>query len=215
MLVATRYALSQISLDTNDAWDVTLPVEEIHNVIDVDFHWTKKLIFYTDIERNVIQSVSMYNLSDVKTIVSKNLSLPDGIAVDWIANNIYWTNTGNKVIEVARLDGSNRKTLITTYLTDPRSIAIYPKLGFLFYSDWGTPKIERSYLDGSARRSLVSADLSFPIGLVVDYYGRRLYWIDAKLNSEKIETTDLHGLNRIVLSVQASHPFSLTQVCNI
>lgn len=97
LLVATRYALVQISLDTNDLWDVTLPVFDIHNVIDVDFHWKKKIIFYTDIERNVIESVSMNNLSDIRIIVSKNLSTPDGIAVDWIANNIYWTNTGNKV----------------------------------------------------------------------------------------------------------------------
>lgn len=97
LLIATRYALVQISLDTDDAWDVTLPIFDIHNVIDVDFHWKKKLIFYTDIDRNVIETVSMKNLSDVKVIVSKNLSTPDGIAVDWITNNIYWTNTGNKV----------------------------------------------------------------------------------------------------------------------
>lgn len=212
LLLATRYALSQISLDTDDVWDVTLPIEEIRNVIDVDFHWDKKLFFYTDIEKNVIESVSMYNLSDVKTIVSSNLLSPDGLAVDWIANNIYWTNTGNKLIEVARLDGSNRKAIITDYLQDPRSIVIYPRRGFLFWTDWGDPKIERSYLDGSGRKRLVDSDLSFPIGLVVDYVGRRLYWIDAKLNAERIETTDLHGNNRVLLNIQATHPFSLTQV---
>ncbi|KAJ8946706.1 hypothetical protein NQ318_006964 [Aromia moschata] len=211
LLLATRYAISRISLDTNDTWDVTLPIEEVRNVIDVDYHWEKKLIFYTDIERNVIQSVSMYNLSDVKTIVGTNLKSPDGIAVDWIGNNIYWTNTKNKLIEVARLDGSNRKAVIKEFLYDPRSIVIFPRKGFLFWTDWGVPKIERSFLDGSGRRNLVDSDLSFPIGLVIDYVARRLYWIDAKLNAEKIETTDLHGNNRVVLNTQATHPFSLTQ----
>ncbi|KAG5887975.1 hypothetical protein JTB14_035048 [Gonioctena quinquepunctata] len=211
LLIATRYALSQISLDTNDAWDVTLSIAEIHNVIDVDYHWEKKLFFYTDVERNVIQSVSMYNLSDIKTVASKNISSPDGLAIDWIANNIYWTNTGNKMIEVARLDGSHRKVIIKEFLHDPRSIVIFPKKGFLFWSDWGVPKIERSHLDGSQRKNLVSSDLSFPIGLSIDYVGRRLYWIDAKLNAERIETTDLHGNNRVMLNIQATHPFSLTQ----
>lgn len=103
LLVASRYSLSQISLDTSDAWDVTLPIkDDMQNVLDIDFHYKKKLIFYSDIARNVIQSVNMYNWTDVKTIVSQNLSSPDGITVDWLANNIYWTNTGNKVIEVAR-----------------------------------------------------------------------------------------------------------------
>ncbi|XP_074041420.1 LDL receptor related protein 4 isoform X2 [Leptinotarsa decemlineata] len=211
LLLATRFALSQISLDTDDAWDTTLPIEEIHNVIDVDFHWEKKLIFYTDIGRNVIQSVSMYNLSEIKTIASINISAPDGLAVDWIANNIYWTNTGNKIIEVARLDGSHRKTIIKDFLHDPRSIAVFPKKGFLFWTDWGAPKIERSHLDGSNRKNLVSDEMTFPIGLCIDYVGRRLYWIDAKQNAEKIETTDLHGYNRVMLNIQATHPFSLTQ----
>ncbi|KAJ8982651.1 hypothetical protein NQ317_019052 [Molorchus minor] len=211
LLLATRYALSRISLDTNDTWDVTLPIDKIRNVIDVDYHWEKKLIFYTDIERNVIQSVSMYNLSDVRTIVDTNLTSPDGLAVDWIANNIYWTNTKNKVIEVARINGSSRKTVIKDNLQDPRSIVIFPRKGYLFWTDWGQPKIERSYLDGSGRKAIVQVDLSFPIGLVIDYVGRRLYWIDAKLNAERIETTDLHGNNRVVLNIQATHPFSLTQ----
>ncbi|KAJ8919440.1 hypothetical protein NQ315_016538 [Exocentrus adspersus] len=211
LLLATRYALNRISFDTEDIWDVTLPIPEIRNVIDVDYHWEKKLIFFTDIEKNVIRSVSMYNLTDVKTIVGSNLMSPDGLAVDWISNNIYWTNTGYKVIEVARLDGSNRKTVIKENLHDPRSIVIYPRRGFLFWTDWGDPKIERSYLDGSERRNLVDSDLNFPIGLVVDYAKGRLYWIDAKLNAERIETIDLHGNNRVMFNIEATHPFSLTQ----
>nr|CAH7712475.1 unnamed protein product [Callosobruchus chinensis] len=211
LLIATRYVLSQISLDTGDEWDVTLPIEQIRNAIDVDFHWEKKLIFFTDIERNVIQSVSMYNISDVQTILDKNLSSADGIAVDWIADNIYWTNTGNKVIEVSRLDGTSRKVIVRDNLHDPRSIAVFPKRGFLFWTDWGVPKIERSFLDGSSRRVLVDTDVNLPIGLTIDYAGRRIYWVDAKLNAEKIETSDLHGNNRIMLSIQATHPFSLTQ----
>nr|CAI5839150.1 unnamed protein product [Callosobruchus analis] len=154
----------------------------------------------------------MYNISDVQTILDKNLSSADGIAVDWIADNIYWTNTGNKVIEVARIDGTSRKVVVNDNLHDPRSIAVFPKRGFLFWTDWGVPKIERSFLDGSSRRVLVDNDVNFPIGLTIDYTGKRIYWVDAKLNAEKIETSDLHGNNRIMLSIQATHPFSLTQV---
>jgi Low-density lipoprotein receptor repeat class B. len=34
---------------------------------------------------------------------------PDGVAVDWVARNLYWTDTGTDRIEVARLTGAFRK----------------------------------------------------------------------------------------------------------
>ena len=34
---------------------------------------------------------------------------PDGVAVDWVARNLYWTDTGTDRIEVARLTGTFRK----------------------------------------------------------------------------------------------------------
>lgn len=46
-----------ISLDTPEQWDVTLPVKNIQNSVAVDYHWEKKLIFFTDVNRNVIRFV--------------------------------------------------------------------------------------------------------------------------------------------------------------
>lgn len=89
-----------------------------------------------------------------------------------------------------------------------------PKAGYIYWSDWDqlNPRIERCHLDGSNRRAIVTSDLSFPIGLVIDFSNRRLYWIDAKLNEERIETSDYHGHNRVTLPIDKTHPFSLTQV---
>ncbi|XP_066145382.1 low-density lipoprotein receptor-related protein 4 isoform X1 [Euwallacea fornicatus] len=217
LLVASRYSISQISLDTADGWDVSLPVKDnLGNVLDIDFHYRKNLVFYADIGRNVIKSVNIYNMSDVRTIVSDNLTSPDGITVDWLAGNIYWTNTGNKKIEVARLDGSSRKTVVSK-LGDPRSVVCNPKAGYLFWSDWdqNNPRIERSHLNGSHRRTIISEGLTFPIGLAIDFALRRLYWIDAKLNVEKIESSDFNGYHRLALPIDSSeekaHPFSLSQ----
>lgn len=215
LAVAARFTVVRISLDTDEFWDVTLPIKSLSNAIDVDFHYEKGLIFYTDIEQHLIQSVDVKNFSRVNNIIHTNLSSPDGIAVDWIADNIYWTNTGNKIIEVARLDGSNRHVVVKDNLQDPRSIAVFPRKGYMYWTDWGEPKIERAYMDGSSRLIIADTNLNYPIGLAVDYTTKRLYWIDAKLNAEIIEHTDLQGGNRIQLSIQNIHPFSLTQVCSI
>lgn len=71
----------------------------------------------------------MRNWSDTKVLISVNLTTPDGLAVDWLADNMYWTDTGRKVMEVARLDGSCRKTIIDEGLDEPRAVALFPRKG--------------------------------------------------------------------------------------
>jgi len=73
--------------------------------------------------------VDTRNLTSTETIVSANLTTPDGLAVDWIADNIYWTDAGRKVLEVARLDGSSRKIIIQDGLDEPRAVAMFPRKG--------------------------------------------------------------------------------------
>lgn len=52
-----------------------------------------------------------------------------GMVVDWVADNLYWADTGSKRIEVARLNGSSRKVLIWQGIEEPRSLAVDPKEG--------------------------------------------------------------------------------------
>ena len=71
----------------------------------------------------------MNNVTNTETIIATNLTTPDGLAVDWIADNIYWTDAGRKVLEVARLDGSCRKVIIREDLDEPRALAMFPRKG--------------------------------------------------------------------------------------
>jgi low density lipoprotein receptor-related protein 5/6 len=45
-------------------------------------------------------------------LVGTEVEHPDGIAVDWVARNLYWTDTGTDRIEVSRLSGAYRKVKI-------------------------------------------------------------------------------------------------------
>lgn len=47
-----------------------------------------------------------------EVIVSAEVFNSDGVAVDWVARNLYWTDTGPDRIEVARLNGTSRKVRI-------------------------------------------------------------------------------------------------------
>ncbi|XP_025833299.1 low-density lipoprotein receptor-related protein 4 [Agrilus planipennis] len=211
---STRSSLVRISLDTEELWDVTLPVGGIFNAINVDFHWKKRLLFFTD--DLVIKSVNMHNLSDVREVI-KDLVTANGLAVDWIANNLYWIDASQRVVGVTKIGPGYQKILINEDLEDPRSIAVFPSKGLMYFSDWGgKPKIERSFLDGSGRKVLIVDELRYPTGLTLDYEKKRLYWSDYYL--DRIESSDLNGQNRIQLihpksggqTLEAPHPFGLT-----
>ena len=61
---------------------------------------------------DVIKNVNACNVNDVSLAVWTNLTTPDGVAVDWLADNFYWTDAGSNVLQVSSLDGSCRKIVI-------------------------------------------------------------------------------------------------------
>lgn len=67
-----------------------------------------------------------------------DLDYPEGIAVDWVAHNLYWADMGLKRLEVSRLDGSSRRVLLWRGLDDPRSLALDPSHR---YADLGMKSI--------------------------------------------------------------------------
>ena len=73
--------------------------------------------------------ISLCTYLDAEVIVSSDLQHPDGVAVDWVARNLYWTDTGTDRIEVSRLNGSSRNVLINENLDEPRAIALDPTRG--------------------------------------------------------------------------------------
>lgn len=102
----------------------------------------------------------------------------DGLAVDWIVGNLYWSTGGNKQIWVSRLDGAWPRLLLTledfddngvsdvsesdvfsdpyreeTTKRRPTALAVDPVNRYLFFNVWsGTRgRIERTWLDGTHR----------------------------------------------------------------
>ena len=59
-----------------------------------------------------------------EVIIYMKVHKPDGLAVDRVGRNLYWTDTGTDKLEVSKLDGSYRKALITSGLDEPRDIIL-------------------------------------------------------------------------------------------
>lgn len=70
-------------------------------------------------------------------IVKWGLESPGGIALDWVHNLLFWTDSGTRRVEVATLDGKQRYVIVSNDLDKPRAIAVHPGEAMIFWTDWG------------------------------------------------------------------------------
>lgn len=215
LLFANRRDLREIRLDSGDYRAI---VAETRSAIAIDFDYEDSYVYWSDVAQESILR-ARYNHShpaekhQAQTVV-KDLTTPDGIAVDWLHKLIYWTDTGRNTIEVLSLRSNHRMTLFNSDLDEPRAIMVDPRAdqGWIYWTDWGSvPKIERAGMNGNQRTPIIMKDLEWPNGMTIDYVSNKLFWVDAKLHI--IMSSNLDGTKRsVILSDDhyLRHPFSIS-----
>ena len=177
--------------------------------ISYDCH--EQFIYWSDVSSNIISRIR-YDGSNY-SVVLENVKSAEGLAVDWLSRNIYFTDAEQRTIEVASLNGKYRKILVNTNLKNPRGIAVDPIDGYIFWCDWNrkSPKIERANMDGTQRKIIVSSDLGVPNSLYFDHKRQEVCWADAK--TKRIECCAKDGSNRrLVTQMNQIYPFDITEV---
>ena len=209
LLIVQRSKISAISLDSPDYNNSVLPLTGIEYATAIDFDPVQEMLYWTDEKVGAIHRASLDG--SIQEDIITEVNTHNGIAVDWLARNLYWFNTRPNRIEVARLNGTSRKVLINKDLIEPRAIAIAPELGWMFWADGNEegPKIERSNLDGTERILLVTKDIVWPNGIALDLARQKIYWSDAK--TRKIEVCNMDGTyRREVITDNLRYPYGLS-----
>lgn len=176
--------------------------------IDVDVRTGK--VFWAD-----MNGPGVIYMVDIKTqkrelLVQGELEDPEGMALDWVHKNLYIADKTKGVIQVVQIANKYRKTLLHN-LTEPISVAADPAKGWIYWTNWGiNPGIERSGMNGAQRSAVVSKDTSWPRGLTIDHFSRRLYWVDSKLHTISSAKLDGSDQTLVLHSVRSlPHPYGV------
>lgn len=135
-----------------------MPIK-VENVVATASEMSTGTIYWSDMHSKKIFRLKKGNTTP-EVVISSGLDLIEGLAIDWIASNLYWVDSKLKSIEVSTLDGKNHVVLISTNISQPRGIALDPRPGarIAFWTDWGeNPRIERVGLDGSERKTIINS----------------------------------------------------------
>ena len=180
--------IGRLSIDYNDEQhpDYFIPFKDLRDASHLDIDVNERRVYWAD-QKSIWRAY--INGSDVQKIVNSGIISPEGIAVDWISHNIYWTDSNTKQIEVARFDGSSRKILIWKGIEEPKNIIVEPRKGYIYWTENPSESIRRAALDGSDIQTIVS-NANHPMSLTMDFDQRRLYW---STKNDGIEIADWDG----------------------
>ncbi|XP_067405392.1 low-density lipoprotein receptor-related protein 2 isoform X6 [Emydura macquarii macquarii] len=192
VIVSMLSAIKGFSLETSDHSEAMVPLAgRGRNALHVDVHMSSGFIYWCDFSSTVSSQNAIRKIkpdgSYFRNVITNGIGRNGirGIAIDWIAGNLYFTNAflTETFIEVLRLNTTYRRVLIKTTVDMPRHIVVDPKNRYLFWADYGqNPKIERAFLDCTNRTVLVSEGIVTPRGLAVDHSNGYVYWVDDSLD---------------------------------
>lgn len=188
------------ALDGDNSTLVLGPISRVSMASAIDFVATEDIILWADSDHGTITSIKRDG-TNRRVVIEQNEAMESvpvdwltGLAVDWIASNMYWSDPKRGVIEVARLNGSARYVVLSEEIGKPTSLVVDPSVGLLVWG--GGSRLERSGLDGSNRKLLHNLSVSIS-DITLDAEKQQVYWCDSGANT--IERMDYDGSNHVVL----------------
>lgn len=134
LIISNRHTILVADLQDQALERVPTSVE---NVVATASNMHTGTIFWSDMKLKKISRLDKGSYP--QDVISSGLDLVEGLAYDWIGQNLYWLDSKLNTIEVAKETGQNRMVLVKENITQPRGMCLDPSPGarWLFWTDWG------------------------------------------------------------------------------
>jgi len=195
-------------------WSILNDSSSLNDAIGVSYDGVDGRVYWSAV-REKKQGILSGHLdgTGVRLEIDDGLVMPEDLAVDYLARNVYFSDSQTKIIGVLKMNTKFWTTIISETVDKPRGITVYPERGFLFYADWGVqPGIMRAGMDGADVRRIVKMhEGDWPNGVAIDSVLERVFWSEAKHNT--LESAKIDGSGRRIISMgkvrHGRHPFSI------
>lgn len=194
-------------IDIESGTDVFVPITKIGRPKALDYSLKHQVIFFGDIQALTIEMAELKNTSN-RTTLMKHVYC-DGLAYDWISENLYWTSIEKRSVNVMKLSNTSiSRTLIQSTDIIPSAIVVDPFSGLMYWADWSdilpdNGRIDVADMNGNNRKVFVKENIHWPAGLAIDFIAKRLYWTD--YHKKSIESIGLDGGDRRVETPKILH----------
>lgn len=212
LFYSINWELHGLSLDGKNDSEVLGPISRVSSATTIDFLADEDLLFWADSDHGTVSRVKRdgterkFILDQPEILENTPLDWLTGMAIDWIARNIYWCDSKRGTIEVSRLDGSKQSVLLSYEIGKPNSLAVDPVKGVLVWA--GGSKIEIATMDGQNRKLLVSDGKAIS-DIALDTTNEYIYFTDIQANT--IERVSYIGEKRLVmLNHSLENPIAIT-----
>ncbi|MPC17646.1 Low-density lipoprotein receptor 1 [Portunus trituberculatus] len=106
--------------------ELTTLVKDARRATAFDFQYKTNHIIWCDNKDKKIKRAHMSTPETPEVLVEKDQMTVDGLAVDWIHGNIYYTDISANKIQMISWDSSWTRTIVADELDLPRAIAVNP-----------------------------------------------------------------------------------------
>lgn len=211
----------QINFYGSDWNKITSAAHQFDDLSAIAFDETDETIYFNDqsnINNGSIYSVKLSSDDNhrVERVLQKTkFELIQGLAFDPLDRVLYWTDARNKIIYQLAIDKQEEPSIFMKLdeTKIPHGVAIDVCRRKLYWtnSNHRNATIERASLDGSKYEVIIERGLFMPLGITIDQFTKRIYWVDDRNgNHYSVESAALDGTERtVVVQSLFNAPFNL------
>nr|XP_018898096.1 PREDICTED: low-density lipoprotein receptor-related protein 4 [Bemisia tabaci] len=129
------------------------------------------MMFYTDVGKKAKIESAYMDGSNRKILVTENLISPNGLAIDFEENTLYWVDSGTHTLEKITFSGDERKVVTGDGLPYPTRLVVYGKK--VFWTDRNTSGIHAVDKTNGRNHKILRSGLSNLMDIKVFHRERR------------------------------------------